>query len=151
MNGTKPVAFCLILSAALARGAPIASHPPMRPLPAPSAEPIGAGPARFVDASRGDDTSDGSESHPWKTLTHAVTHLEPGITLYLRGGTFYERVVVSTSGSPDRPVTIRSYPGELAVVDGGYREFSEAADLAWEPFPAGAPGVSTSTSPGKKR
>ena len=38
------------------------------------------------------------------------------------------------------PITIRSHPGELAILDGGLREFSESPETAWEPFAEGAPG-----------
>ena len=35
------------------------SHAPMRPLPGPSQRPTDEGPARFVDATKGDDTNAG--------------------------------------------------------------------------------------------
>jgi len=123
------------------------SHPPMRPLPAPSSPKLGPGPTYFVDAEKGDDANDGSEQNPWKTVNHALGRLEPGDTLCLRGGTYYEDVTVGVSGTPGRPITIRSYPGELAVLDGGYREFFDEPQHAWEPVPDGAKGEFRSVKP----
>ncbi|MBI4026704.1 MAG: hypothetical protein HY360_17100 [Verrucomicrobia bacterium] len=116
------------------------SHPPMRPLPVVSDRPKAPGPACYVDARNGRDANDGSEAKPWQTLAHAVPQLKPGDTLYLRGGIYYEHVTVTQSGLPEKPITIRSYPGELAVMDGGLREFYENPSVSWEPCPDGVPG-----------
>jgi hypothetical protein len=118
----------------------ILSHAPLLPLPAGSARPLPAGPVHCVDAQKGDDTAEGSEKQPWKTLGHALGRLKPGETLCLRGGVFHEQATVATSGSPDKPITIRSYPGELAVIDGGLREFLETPAEAWEPVAGDARG-----------
>jgi hypothetical protein len=117
----------------------------MRPLPRPSNRPLGKGPGYFVDPVRGADRQDGTLAMPWKTLARAVERLKPGDTLYLRGGTYYEVVTLSRSGRADKPITVRSYPGEMAVLDSGLREFFEAPAHAWEPFSEGAPGEFRST------
>lgn len=138
------VILCLLAWSRTA-GAAVQSHPPMRPLPASSSRPMSEGPARFVDGKRGDDGHDGSESRPWKTLAHAVSELSPGDTLYLRGGTYYEHVTVGTRGTRLKPITIRSFPDELAIIDGGLREFFETPESAWEPVADGAAGEFRST------
>ena len=86
------------------------SHPPIRTLPNVSQRPPDAGPAFFVDAAHGDDASDGSKAKPWRTIAHALQLLNPGDTLCLRGGTFYETIHCSLTGTPDQPITIRSIP-----------------------------------------
>lgn len=128
------------LAAAADTASQFASHPPQRPLPQPSDRPLGDGPARFVDPAAGDDASPGTVDRPWRTLAHAVTQLAAGQTLYLRGGIYFEHVTVSLRGTQQQPITLRSYPGELAVLDGGLREFYEHPETAWEPFPQGAAG-----------
>jgi hypothetical protein len=121
------------------------SHPPMRPLPTASKRPLEKGTTYFVDAAKGDDTQDGSETKPWKTIQHGVQRLKPGETLYLRGGTYYEKVRLTRSGTAEAPIVIASYPGEVAVIDGGLREFFESPQTSWEPLKGGAEGEFVST------
>ncbi|MDQ3621479.1 MAG: DUF1565 domain-containing protein [Verrucomicrobiota bacterium] len=138
-------------TAALAQGSPEAkatyrSHRPMRPLPAAATRPPVTGAKLFVDAARGNDAAAGREQAPWRTLGHALRRLKPGDTLCLRGGTYYERVSLSRSGTEEAPITICSYPGELAVLDGGLRNFLEDPAASWAPFAEGAPGEYVSTA-----
>ena len=58
---------------------------------------------------------------------------------------YYEKASLSRSGTEEAPITIRSYPGELAIIDGGLREFAESPATAWQPFADGAPGEYVST------
>lgn len=141
--------IALLIAASPAFAQEFASHPPMRPLPEAADRAMPGGPAYFVDAQRGDDANDGSEVSPWQSVNHALSQLEPGDTLLLRGGRYYENVELSVSGTADRPITIRSHPGELAIIDAGYRAFYEDPQNAWEPYADGADDeyVSTRTYP----
>ncbi|MCI0359558.1 MAG: right-handed parallel beta-helix repeat-containing protein [Planctomycetaceae bacterium] len=121
------------------------SHAPMRPLPAASKRPLEKGTTFFVDAAKGDDTNDGSVAKPWRTIQRGVHRLTPGATLYLRGGVYYEKVRPTRSGTAAAPIVIASYPGELAVIDGGLREFFESPESSWQPFKGGAEGEYVST------
>lgn len=144
-SGSMLLGLALTQSAVAAATAP----GPMRPTLAPRKAPLAEGPKRFVDAARGDDASDGSQAKPWKTLTHALRQLTPGDTLYLRGGVYYEKVALTKSGTEDKPITIASYPGESAIVDGGLREFIDDPAGSWKPYKEGAEGeyISTRTYP----
>ncbi len=146
-------AFVATLAAAnpetLATAAEFLSHPPLRDLPTPSDRPLAEGNTLFVDAAKGDDEQVGSQAKPWKTINHALQQLSAGDTLCLRGGTFYEHVYCSVAGSAGKPITVRGYPGELAIIDGGFREFFEKPAEAWEPFSKGAAGEYRSTRPYK--
>lgn len=121
------------------------SHPPMRLLPTVTASPLAGGPKLFVDAARGSDDNSGTQQAPWKTLTHALRRLKPGDTLYLRGGTYYERPFLSRSGTPEAPITVCGYPGEMAILDGGLREFLDSPATSWQPLAGGAEGEFVST------
>lgn len=123
------------------------SHPPIRSLPAPFKRPPAKGPAFYVDPSEGNDQFDGSEQKPWRTIGRGLSRLKPGATLYLRGGTYYEHAEGTIAGTADKPVTVRSYPGELAVIDGGLREFFESPAEAWEPGHLEAQGEYRSKRP----
>ncbi len=98
------------------------------------------GQAFFVDANRGDDHATGKQDAPWQTLAHALDHVVPGATLYLRAGVFHENVVVSVCGSRESPITIRSFPGEQAVIDGAIHEFFTNPQDAWSRVAGGAEG-----------
>lgn len=132
---------CFCVSPALAQSdAKFGTHPPMRPLPTVSHRPLEKGLTYFVDGARGDDTHDGSLAKPWKTIQHGIAQLKPGDTLALRGGTYHQHATLAVVGEPDRPITLRAYPGERVVLDGGLREFHDSSATAWEPCPGGAPG-----------
>ncbi|QDU31651.1 hypothetical protein ETAA8_68110 [Anatilimnocola aggregata] len=139
--------LCCALGQLLAAAEParFASHPPARPLPQASARPLGKGPAKFVDAKLGKDTAAGTEQAPWQTVQHAVNQLQAGETLVLRAGTYYEHVELTRSGTASQPITIRSYPGEFVVIDGGLREFYDSPATAWEPVVGNVAGEYRST------
>lgn len=139
-------ALLLPLSTVLAAD-PILSHPPIRPLPAPAQRPLAAGPAYFVDGAQGNDTAAGGEKTPWKTINHALKQLKPGDTLCLRGGIYHENVYCAVAGTKDAPITIRGYPGERAIIDGGLPEFLNDAAHAWVPYPEGGPEEYRSAKP----
>lgn len=139
------IALVLASTAPVAAQPKFASHPPMRPLPTATKQPLAKGPTYFVDAVKGDDKYDGSEAKPWKSVQYGANRLKPGDTLYLRGGIYYEKVRLTRSGTAEAPITIASYPGELAVIDGGLREFYESPETSWEPLKGGAEGEYVST------
>ena len=68
--------------------------------------------------------------HPWRTLQHAVGQLTAGDTLYLRGGVYYEHLYLTAVGEPEAPITIRTFPGEQAILDGSLREFFDKSESA---------------------
>lgn len=121
------------------------SHPPMRPLPVASSSAMDEGYARYVDPDGGDDTNDGSKREAWRTISHAVKQLNPGDTLYLRRGTYYESVKIAIKGTKAKPITIRAFPNELPIIDAGYAEFYKSPAKAWEPVKDGAKGEYRST------
>ncbi len=93
-------------------------------------EPAGRAPAQTTkesspDSSRfvspdGDDSWPGTQAQPWQTLGRAFPALYSGQVLYVRGGEYREELVKLRlhEGTPDRPIKVRNFPGERAVVRG---------------------------------
>ena len=120
------------------------SHPPHRALPTPSLRPLAeTGRSYFVAPDGSDESGDGSESRPWGSWRRASTVLEPGDTLYHRGGVYWMRgnAIWDSSGVAAAPVTLRSYPGELAILTSGNRVFHDDPSAAWEPMPSASGGI----------
>ena len=69
-----------------------------------------------------------------------MTKLKAGDTLYLRGGTYYEHATITCAGTAAQPITLRSFPNELAILDVGLREFFDNPAAAWQPCPGEAAG-----------
>ena len=72
---------------------------------------------RYVSPA-GLNTNNGDINTPWKTIRYGANQLAPGDTLYVRGGTYGEAVLVNSSGTATAPITITAYPGEFPVIDG---------------------------------
>jgi hypothetical protein len=65
----------------------------------------------------------GSMGNPWKLQT-ALDHpsaVQPGDTIWLRGGTYANPPYTSRlAGTSASPIIVRQYPGERAILDGNY-------------------------------
>ena len=67
----------------------------------------------------GNDMNPGTITLPWQTIQKAADSLLAGDTVYIRSGTYHERVIPQHSGSDvDHPITYAAYPGEIATIDG---------------------------------
>lgn len=80
--------------------------------------PIQAIGASYYVSPSGNDSGSGSLSQPWRTIQHAADSALAGDTVWIRGGTYSERVVVANSGTPSAFITFSAYPGESATIDG---------------------------------
>lgn len=82
-------------------------------------------PAAFYVSPSGTANGDGSITAPWDLQT-ALAHpaaVEPGDTIWLRGGTYAAaRYSSDLTGTADRPIIVRQYLGERATIDGGTAE-----------------------------
>jgi uncharacterized protein YfiM (DUF2279 family) len=90
------------------------------------------GPAYYVSPT-GNDSNPGTESLPWKTLAKAATTATAGVTVFIKQGTYNERLVPVNSGTPDGPITFTSYPGDSVTIDGSGMIFPGPRDgvRAW--------------------
>ena len=85
--------------------------------------------ADYYVATTGSDDADGSVDAPFGTVAKALSLVQPGERIQLRGGVYKEYVngvsFEIASGTQLAPITIESYPGEMAIIDGSERHWSE--------------------------
>ncbi len=73
----------------------------------------------FFVSPDGDDVNPGTKESPKKTIRLVVNQLGAGDTLYLRGGTYHEEVlIIDLNGTADLPIVIMAYQDETATMDG---------------------------------
>ncbi|MCP4020593.1 MAG: right-handed parallel beta-helix repeat-containing protein [Desulfobacteraceae bacterium] len=82
-----------------------------------SFNPVANAASYYVSASGNDDNA-GSRSNPWKTIQYAADSVSAGDTVYIRSGTYRERVTLSTSGSSGKYITFTAYGNETVNIDG---------------------------------
>ncbi|HET7216080.1 MAG TPA: right-handed parallel beta-helix repeat-containing protein [Terriglobia bacterium] len=79
-----------------------------------------AGGRHLYVSMMGSDSNPGTKEKPFSTLQHAAAVAKPGDTVDVRGGTYCQRLTITTSGSAaGGDITLRSEPGEKAILDGG--------------------------------
>src|SRR5689334_16737720 len=72
----------------------------------------------YYVSTAGSDSNPGTQSAPWRTVQHAADTARAGSTVNVRGGIYEELVSINTSGNAsDGFITLRSFPGETAVLD----------------------------------
>ena len=74
--------------------------------------------AEFHVAQHGRDANAGTEAEPFATLQAGVNQLQPGDTLLVHGGVYRETITLPRSGTEQKPITLRSYKDEKAVITG---------------------------------
>jgi len=75
---------------------------------------------RFVCGEYGDNSNPGTYALPWATIQHGINQLHHGDTLYIRGGTYNETIVIPVlaSGSRLNPTIITNFGDEEVIVYG---------------------------------
>ncbi len=74
----------------------------------------------------GDDENPGTLQKPWRSFQKACENVSPGDTVYIRGGTYTERLIINGSGTVEEPILFSAYPGENPVIDGETIEIPDA-------------------------
>jgi hypothetical protein len=112
----------LLLALALALGSAVVV--PMTPGVA-----MAAGGIYYVSTS-GSDTAAGTSTAPWRTIQKAANTAKAGDTVYIRPGTYDERVVISSSGTSGAPILFTAESSRPKIsrgidITGDYIEFSQ--------------------------
>jgi len=72
-------------------------------------------------APAGRSDGSGAADHPWDLATAlggGRGQVQPGDTVWLRGGRYSGTWVSTLTGTPSAPIVVRQYPGERATLDG---------------------------------
>lgn len=73
----------------------------------------------YVSNSIGDDNSDGSIDSPFETIGKAISEIDAGDTVIIRGGLYHEEILINNfTSSNSYPTLIKSFVGETVVIDG---------------------------------
>jgi len=81
---------------------------------------MGAGNIYYVAASNGSDNNPGTQALPWKTIQKAAKGMIAGDTVFVMGGTYNERVLITNSGNSGNPISYRINPGDTVTVNRGF-------------------------------
>jgi hypothetical protein len=115
-------------------------RPEAKPVPMtkPLDPPPVTGKTYFVAAGGNNETGDGSQGKPWRSIQHGMNQLHPGDRLYIRGGEYRESMLnFPRSGKPDAYITVAGYPGETAKVihsGNGLAVFNISSGSPWTPI-----------------
>lgn len=81
----------------------------------------GSGLTFYVSTSGNDQTGDGSQSNPWRTIQHAANNVQAGDTVNVLSGTYNESITIPSSGSATAgPIVFQGMDSGSgpAIVDG---------------------------------
>src|SRR2546428_9232867 len=67
-----------------------------------------AGAVYYVDGVTGNDFNGGTAGAPWRTIQKAANTLVAGETAIVNAGTYYERVLVTRSGTAGNLITFQA-------------------------------------------
>jgi parallel beta-helix repeat protein len=73
--------------------------------------------ATYYVATDGNDSNSGSEADPWKTIQKAADTMQAGDSVYIKEGTYVEKVRPKNSGSEGNWITYQAYPGDEVTIE----------------------------------
>ena len=73
----------------------------------------------YVDGGSGNDSNTGNSlASAWKTIQHAMNISSDGSTVYIKGGTYIEQLIMNVSGTSGNQIVFRNYQNDSVKVDG---------------------------------
>ena len=66
----------------------------------------------------GHDSNPGTSSKPWRTIQHAADIMLAGDTVYIKEGTYNERIIPQNSGSTGNYIIYSAYQGDKVTIEG---------------------------------
>lgn len=83
---------------------------------------------KYVDIN-GNDNNFGTRNAPFKSISKAIASALPGDTVFVRKGTYHEKVFISNSGTIEKPIVLIPYSNELVRINGDGLLISEMEAL----------------------
>ena len=74
--------------------------------------------ATYYVSPDGSDSNPGTEAEPWKTIQKAADTLVAGEMVYIKTGTYAEKVTPVNSGTFGSSIIYAAYPGDTVTIDG---------------------------------
>lgn len=71
----------------------------------------------YYVSQTGSDANLGTETLPFKTIQKAADIVNPGDTVYVKAGTYPEKVFITRSGTSNNYITFRNYGTDTVVID----------------------------------
>lgn len=84
----------------------------------PANDPVAIVTGAYYVATNGNDSNSGTAAAPFRSIQRAVDMAKAGATVYIRGGTYNQEIVLKNSGTAGNVITITNYPGEKVIIDG---------------------------------
>ncbi|OUX30621.1 MAG: hypothetical protein CBE24_06440, partial [bacterium TMED264] len=73
----------------------------------------------YYVATDGDNLNAGTLEAPFKTIQHAVSIVEPGSTVYIKGGIYREELIIEdVYGTEDNQITFKNFNDEDVLITG---------------------------------
>ncbi len=72
----------------------------------------------YYVAKNGNDSNSGTETLPWLTVQKAANTLIAGDTVFIKVGTYNERVTVQNSGTENNYIVFTNYHDDEVIIDG---------------------------------
>jgi hypothetical protein len=76
--------------------------------------------SHYISPNGSDANPGTSPSQPWVTFNHAIDKLQPGDTLCIMDGTYYQSLDIDISGSQGNPITFAALNDGEVIIDGEF-------------------------------
>jgi hypothetical protein len=84
----------------------------------------------YVSATNGNNNNSGSKpEEPLRTIQAAINKVKAGDTIYIRTGTYSERLHIQKPGTTSEPILIAAYQNEKPVLEGGNLNIADDGGL----------------------
>ncbi|XXF78734.1 right-handed parallel beta-helix repeat-containing protein [Myxococcaceae bacterium GXIMD 01537] len=103
---------------------------PETPTPEPEVPPAPEFTRVLWVAPGGNDAAAGTEAAPWRTVAKALAGVRPGEAIFLKSGTYSERLKLEErGGSASQWLTLKAAPGATPVLKGGTGSATSLIDV----------------------